>query len=110
MNRNYLSKLVELIDAEKGKILATVCAIDENSITVKDWDFNSPKIFVYGKQVNDLRLVDYQQLSMLNLSAIQQISKNNQALKQKLEKYEIELAELEKNSHKNSLTNIIKYN
>ena len=40
-------------------------------------------VFVYGKQVNDFHIVDYDALSMLNVSATQALSKRNKALEAK---------------------------
>jgi hypothetical protein len=49
------------------------------------------KIFVYGREVNDFRVVDYEALSMLGISATQallqrleQVEKENQTLQQNL--------------------------
>lgn len=45
------------------------------------------EVFVYGREVSDLRAVDYQAIGMLNVSATQELSR-------RLEKQETELAEL----------------
>jgi len=37
------------------------------------------KVFVYGREVNDFRVVDYEAISMLNVSATQQIKKEKDA-------------------------------
>ena len=38
---------------------------------------------MYGREVNDFRSVDYEAISMLGISAIQQLAKENEALKSK---------------------------
>ncbi len=38
-------------------------------------------VFVYGRQVNDFHIVDYQALSMLNISASQALAKHNENIK-----------------------------
>lgn len=45
-------------------------------------------IFIYGKQVNDFHTVDYEAISMLNVSATQQLAKENEHLKARVEQLE----------------------
>ncbi len=40
------------------------------------------KVFVFGRQVSDFRTVDYEALTTLAISAIQQLNKENENLKQ----------------------------
>ena len=65
------------------------------------------EVFVYGREVQDFRVVDYDALGMLNISATQQIKKDsdtaeealrkeNEILNDKLAKQEERLASLEK--------------
>jgi hypothetical protein len=63
-------------DAEK-----TVTVIDQNcfSIAGKADEYND--VMIYGKQVNDLKAVDYNHLFMLNISATQQLTKELASLK-----------------------------
>lgn len=82
---------IDLIHIEKGKIQAEVIAVAGNGFTVKDWLYPVDKIFVYGREVNDFRVVDYEALSMLGISATQallqrleQVEKENQTLQQNL--------------------------
>ena len=60
-----------------------------------DYQVDTDKLFVYGREVNDFRTVDYDAIAMLNVSATQQIKKEqdlelkvlkeqNAALQQKL--------------------------
>jgi len=65
-------------------------AVDGSKLTVMLLKVKAgEKVFVYGKQVNDLRSVDYDALSMLNISATQELAKKVTAL-------ESENAELKK--------------
>jgi len=64
---------------------------------------DTDKLFVYGREVNDFRSVDYDAISMLNVSATQALDrklelehKENVALKEKVEGLEARLAALEK--------------
>ena len=56
-----------------------------------DFKPEGDKVFVYGREVNDFRSVDYEAISMLNVSATQELAKRLE----KLEKRETHLAELE---------------
>ncbi len=74
---------IEFVHPKEGKIKAEVIEVSDNSFTVKDWQQPTDKIFVYGREVNDFRSVDYEAISMLGISAIQQLAKENEALKTK---------------------------
>jgi Chaperone of endosialidase/Head domain of trimeric autotransporter adhesin len=98
LSKDYSIKIgdkLELVHLEKGKILAEVIAVSDKSFTVKNWDYATEKIFVFGRQVNDFRSVDYEALSMLGISAIQQLAKENELLKTKNEKIEARLESIE---------------
>ncbi|RYU93963.1 tail fiber domain-containing protein [Emticicia agri] len=75
---------LQFIHPEKGKLKVEVIEVSGNSFTVKDWEHPTDKIFVYGREVNDFRSVDYEALSMLGISAIQQLAKENEELKLQL--------------------------
>ncbi|SDT12546.1 Chaperone of endosialidase [Mucilaginibacter mallensis] len=63
-------------DAEK-----TVAVIDQNCFSVAGKADEYNDVMIYGKQVNDLKAVDYNHLFMLNISATQQLTKELAALK-----------------------------
>ena len=50
------------------------------------------KVFVYGREVSDFRVVDYEAISMLNVSATQELAKQVKALNES----QARIAELEK--------------
>lgn len=56
--------------------------VDEHTFVLKDWTENTEKLFVYGKQVDDFRTVDYDQVAMMGVSAIQALHQEVQTLKQ----------------------------
>ncbi len=45
------------------------------SINKEDWIKGADQLFVYGKEVNDFRAVDYEGITTLNVSATQELSK-----------------------------------
>ena len=49
------------------------------------------KIFVYGKQVDDLLSVDYDALSVLNISATQELAKKVEVLRDENQELRTEL-------------------
>jgi hypothetical protein len=84
LSKDYTIKVgekLELVHPEKGKIQAEVVAVNGKTFTVKDWNYATDKIFVFGREVNDFRSVDYEALSMLGISAIQQLAKENEELR-----------------------------
>jgi trimeric autotransporter adhesin len=66
---------VKLISSTSGEKQGEVIAADNFSFTINNWNENSEKIFVYGKEVIDFRIVDYDRLFTLNISATQEIVK-----------------------------------
>ncbi|MGB3079840.1 MAG: hypothetical protein WBB31_12225, partial [Saprospiraceae bacterium] len=62
-----------------GEQLVDVTVIDAHTFTVNK--SITAKIFVYGKKVDDLLNVDYDAISMLNVSATQELSKQMDILK-----------------------------
>ena len=98
LSKNYDLKIgdkIELVHPEKGKIRTTISAVLGNAFTVKDWLYETDKIFVFGREVNDFRVIDYEALSMLSISAIQQLAKENSELRAKSENTEARLEKLE---------------
>ena len=97
LSKSYNIKIgekIELVHPEKGKIQTEVIVVSGNSFTVKNWQYATDKIFVFGREVNDFRSVDYEALSMLGISAIQQLAKENEAMKIKNEEFRLRNEEL----------------
>jgi hypothetical protein len=85
---------LQFIHPTAGKLKAEVVEVSGNSFTVKDWQHLTDKIFVYGREVNDFRSIDYEALSMLGISAIQQLAKENEELKKKNDDFNRKLEQL----------------
>jgi septal ring factor EnvC (AmiA/AmiB activator) len=56
--------------------------VNEKAFTVETKEPLGDKVFVYGKQCLDLKAVDYDAISMLNVSATQELAKKVEALEQ----------------------------
>ena len=75
--------IVDLIgDKRDMKETAVKAVLDAHQFVVDIEGAVPKKLFVYGKQVKDFRSVDYDAISMLNLSATQALKKQNDALAQ----------------------------
>ncbi len=68
--------------------------ISENTFAVS-CEHKPKGVFVYGKWVNDFHIVDYDAIAMLNVSATQELARENEALKAKVTALEAKVAELE---------------
>jgi hypothetical protein len=89
LSKSYDLKIgdkIELVHPTNGKQVAEVIGVTSNSFVVKDWAYPTDKIFVFGREVNDFRNVDYEALSMLGISAIQQLAKEVEELKKENKK------------------------
>jgi hypothetical protein len=79
-----------------------VANTEGSSFTINNWkNGEANEVFVYGKQVNDFRTVDYDRIFTLNVSATQALIKRNQDLEKRI-------ADLEKynNGLENNLKNL----
>ena len=81
-NNLKVGERIRLIFEDKEEIASIVFA-NENSIQT-NLDL-SGKVFVYGREVDDFRTVDYQAISMLNVSATQALLKRIETLEKENE-------------------------
>ena len=70
---------VKLIFSE-GEELVEVTEVNQNAFKVNSE--KQGKVFVYGKQVNDFHIVDYEAIAMLNVSATQELLKRIERLEE----------------------------
>jgi Chaperone of endosialidase len=74
---------VRLITQNKNQELNVVAhVVDDEAFTVETKEPLSDKVFVYGKECTDLKAVDYDAISMLNVSATQELAKKVETLEQ----------------------------
>lgn len=95
---------IKLFPKDKAEMQARVVSVYKNVvvIAVEDVDLGD-EIFVYGKQIDDFHTVDYDAISMLNVSAtqeqqklIEQQQKEIKALMLKLQNFETLSSRIEK--------------
>ncbi|PHN02563.1 tail fiber domain-containing protein [Flavilitoribacter nigricans] len=75
-------------------ILEVGAALDENSLLLKT-DHRPSQLFIYGKQVDDFHIVDYDAIAMLNVSATQELSREVERLKTLVADLQSQLAALD---------------
>ena len=72
------------IITETSNEIHKVIAVEDNRFKVNQLATDNPQlatVFVYGREVNDFHTVDYEAISMLNVSATQQLAKEVEQLK-----------------------------
>jgi hypothetical protein len=72
--------VVKFAGAKQIFTKTVVAAPDANTFVVGDVPAAEPNVFVIGKQVSDFHVVNYQDLFATGLAAIQELTKQNQAL------------------------------
>jgi len=74
---------IKLIFPNGKEELTQVLEVNQESIKVES--SQNDDVFVYGKEVNDYQTIDYDALSMLNISATQELHKTIKELKSEIE-------------------------
>ncbi|MBP7652551.1 tail fiber domain-containing protein, partial [Candidatus Dependentiae bacterium] len=87
-----------LRDKKVEKIVAEI--INNYVFSVSDWSDETQKIFVYGKEVDDFLTVDYDAVTMLSVSAIQELIKQNVIQKNETETLKNLISELKQRIEK----------
>ena len=90
---------VQILVKNKKEVVEVV-EIKANTFRVQIRNFNVPinedrTVFVYGRQVDDFHTVDYEAISMLNVSATQQLVKEIEQLTIKNKEQQKEIKQLE---------------
>lgn len=85
---------VKLIEEGNGLLIEPITVVDEHTFSINK--IIDTKIFVYGKEVDDLLSVDYDALSILNISATQELAKKVEVLQSENQKLKAEQEEMKK--------------
>lgn len=86
---------VRIITEDNSYREVEVRVVDEKTFVVENWTDSKDRLFVYGKEVDDFRTLDYDHIFCAGISAIQEMSKQVDALNEKLQKQEARLQKLE---------------
>jgi hypothetical protein len=81
-----LGNRVRLINDRGQEMVASVVKIiSPKAFTIDGRIMPTQKLFVYGKEVPDVQMVDYEAISMLNVSATQQLAKELDEARKEIE-------------------------
>jgi hypothetical protein len=80
---------------ENGSDIYEISAIENDRFQVKAYNIENQTVFVYGREVNDFHTVDYEALSMLNVSATQEQQRVIEAQQEEIEALKIRLEQSE---------------
>ena len=101
-------KLRALTEAQNSMQEYPIVAIPSpTEVIIADTTSAAKRIFVYGQEVPDLRRVDYDGLTTLNLSATQELSKEVKALQRELAKAKASIRALAQLVHKQTPPKIV---
>lgn len=68
---------------KSGSVICEVKASKENAFLI-ELSEETKEVFVYGREVDDFRMVDYEAISMLNVSATQELYRQLQLLQERI--------------------------
>lgn len=85
-------EMVSVITDQERKV-SEVLEVDPHRFRVH-WENTESEVFVYGREVSDFRVVDYDALSMLNISATQRLHELIQEQRELIERQGVRIAEL----------------
>jgi len=73
---------IKMLTAIGEEFLTVASIVDEQSFTIDNWTGSdqAEELFVYGKEVDDFRTVDYDRVFTLALSATQELARKVDAL------------------------------
>ena len=86
---------VRIVTHGSGAQDVPVRVLDELTFAVEDWTFPTERLFVYGKEVEDFRALDYDYVFCTGISAMQELSRQVDTLTQQLRQQEARLQRLE---------------
>ena len=91
-----------IVEEEKGKEnskdIKVKSIIDEHTFVISS-ERNYDKVFVFGKYSDDVLLVDYEAIAMLNVSATQELAKQLEAMQKENAELKASLSEAKQNTN-----------
>ena len=79
---------VKLIAEDGSHAVEVVEVPSARSFAVSGFEAEAAEVFVYGKEVDDYRTVDYEAVSMLNVSAVQELARKVELLEARVRELE----------------------
>jgi hypothetical protein len=81
------TKKLKIVTEQQGELIVAIKDVGENFVVV-DTSFKNERVFVYGPEVKDFRVIDYESVSMLAVSALQEETRQRINLETKLNNLE----------------------
>lgn len=86
---------VRLVGKHGTQEVSVIQIISDTEFVVSEYDvsdlYDNDQVFVYGKQVNDFRAIDYQKIAVLAVGSIQELYEQNKKQEQVLQYLQTEL-------------------
>jgi hypothetical protein len=79
---------------EEGEVVKEVVSVTNDKTFKVASQESHPQLFVYGKEVDDFHIIDYDAISMLNVSATQELTKQNEKQQKEIDALKAENAKL----------------
>ncbi len=97
-----MDSLVQLKEGDKIQLYSetesfekqVIEVLSDKEFRIGDWEKDINQLFVYGKEVDDFRAVDYDRIFTLGISAIQELCRQNEEQQQQIESYKSQLQSL----------------
>jgi Chaperone of endosialidase len=86
---------VRLITSKKPELNLVAHVLNDKEFSVETNEALGERVFVYGKQCTDLKAIDYDAISMLNVSATQELAKKSAAQEAKIAEQDARIKALE---------------
>ncbi|NND33703.1 MAG: tail fiber domain-containing protein [Saprospiraceae bacterium] len=87
---------IQIISDQATNLYEIIAIPSEYQVLIKATDLKAEKVFVYGEEVADFRSVDYEGLTTLNISAIQELSKIVSQQHAAIQSLSLKISQLEK--------------
>ncbi len=91
LKEGNLLRFITLGGTHEKEVLSV---LSDNTFTVEKPEGDCSQVFVYGKKVDDFRAIDYDQVFSAGIGAIQELSRQNDELKQTIENLQNENSSL----------------
>jgi len=99
---------IKIITSEGDELFTITSIINEKSFTINSWKGSkkAKELFVYGKEVDDFRTVDYDRVFTLAVSATQELARKVETLEADLAIAQKENAQLKQNIIQNKTASL----
>jgi hypothetical protein len=90
-----VNDLVRVYAADRMAEKTVSSVISPNEFILSDWEGRTDSLFIYGKKVDDFRVLDYDRIYTIGIGAIQELSGQLNEANEKIKSLEARLDEIE---------------